>query len=424
MILPFILFLIVLVAGSLWLLNFLSTYPDVMIYWAGNEVTISTTKLVALLLVGFLIGYVILRLLKHLISLSSYIKQYRKKRRTKKARHSLVQGLISLVDGNWKVAEQQLTSNVADSEIPVLNYLGAAHVAHKQKEYEHRDQYYKKATEQAGSAKTAIAIAQAESQLYANQLEQARAGLITLLEEHPKHSHAKKLLAKSYFIQEDWKNLACLLPTMSKQNILTEEKMEDYETAALKGVFQMYATKENQQALKAEWKKLPSVTQTKPTIVHLYSQALIASGDSPSANKLITSTLNKNWDNRLMELYGIADQDNLNKAIQQAEKWLPDHQNNPLFLLSAARLYSKNQLWGKARSFYESSLNLAPNEKGYLELAELLDQTGEKENAELCYRQGLDYCIRKKGKALTLMHSGRENSLEKASIPKEDIQSV
>ena len=45
---------------------------------------------------------------------------------------------------------------------------------------------------------------------------------------------------------------------------------------------------------------------------------------------------------------------------------------------------------------------MSPNLTGYLEFAEFLEDTGEKENAELCYKMGLNYSIHKKGRPLIL----------------------
>lgn len=404
MIIPYIFFFFILVAITLWLFGFLAKYPDVMIYWQGNTATISTTDLTAYLLLSFFIFYTLLQLLRYLINLSRYVRHYKEKKRYQKAQKDLVQGLIALIDGDWKTAEQQLIHDVSYSNMPILNYLGAARVAQEKKEYELRDGYFKQAHEHAKRTKinSAITIAQADMQLHAKQLEQARAGLITLLEDYPKHNYAKQLLTKVYYRQEDWKSLNKLLQSIRQQNILNEEELTTYELAALKGIFHMYANEKSLATLQQEWQKLASSTQEKTSIVYLYSQALIMAGESKTANKLLTKTLNKKWNDQLITLYGISKHNNYEKAIKQAETWLTEHDNNPELLLSIARLYKQHSPWEKAREFYEKSLNLAPNLKAYLEFAESLQENGENDNAEKCYQQGLKYCIDKKGQALKL----------------------
>jgi len=406
MLIPYVLFFFVIVAATLWLFGFLAKYPDIMIYWSDHVATISSTDLIAYLFVGFFLFYSILRLFRHLLYANDYINRYKKKKRDQKAQTSLMQGLISLIDGNWQTAEQKLMSDISYSKIPLLNYLGAARVAQEQKEYERRDGYFKQAHEQTKRTQvnTAIAIAQADMQLHAKQLEQARAGLVTLLEDTPEHNYAKQLLVKVYYRQEDWKSLNHLLQTISQQNILSKEDLAMYEEAALEGIFHMYANEKSRQTLKQEWHKLSSSTQEKPSIVYLYSQALIMAGDSKTANELITETLGRHWDNQLITLYGISQHSNYTQAIKKAETWLIEHNNNPELLLSLARLHSKNSQNPKeqARKFYTDSLNLAPNLTAYLEFAEYLEKKGEQDNAEKCYKQGLKYCVYKKGQVLKL----------------------
>jgi hypothetical protein len=48
-----------------------------------------------------------------------------------------------------------------------------------------------------------------------------------------------------------------------------------------------------------------------------------------------------------------------------------------------------NELWGKARSYLESSLALAPDPSSYALYGRLLTQLGERERAESAFRSGL-----------------------------------
>lgn len=424
MIITYLLALLAIVAGTLWFFNYLLTHPeDFILKWGEYTYEMTAAKAIAALLITFIISYLAVRFLTHLINTGNYLRKRRQYRLQRKSSQFLVHGLVNLVEGNWEQAEATLTADIDNSPLPLLNYLAAARAADLQDSNARRDDYLKRACDNTKGARTAVAISQAEMQLSSGQLEQARAGLITLLEEHPKHTYAKRLLAKTYYRQEDWKNLSRLLQTSSKQHILKEHEIEQFEDAALKGVFQMYANEDDLHKLKAEWKKLPTILKVKPYAVLRYAKALIAAGDSQDAVKLITTTLNKHeWDDKLVEVYGSCEHKNLNHAITEAEKWLADHDNNPNLLLALARLYARNKLWGKARSLYESSLNLAPNAQAYLELAQLLEDTDDHENSQTCYRQGLIYSITGKGEPLAL--TSRKESVKKSYTIEEDIPVV
>lgn len=424
MIITYILALLAIVAGTLWFFNYLLTHPeDLVLKWGEYTYEMTTAKAIALLLVTFIALYLLVRFLTHLINSGNYLRKRKRLRLQRKSSQALIHGLVYLVEGNWEQAEEMLTADIDNSPVPLLNYLAAARAADLLDSNTRRDDYLKRACDNTKGARTAVAISQAEMQLTSGQLEQARAGLITLLEEHPKHIYAKRLLAKSYYRQEDWKNLSSLLQTTSKQQILKEGEVEQFEDAALKGVFQMYANEDDLHKLRAEWKKLPSTLKNKPYAVLRYAKALIAAGDSQDAVKLISNTLNKQeWDNKLVEVYGTCEHKNLNQAITEAEKWLANHDSNPHLLLALARLHARNKLWGKARSLYESSLNLAPNAQGYLELAQLLEDTDDLENSQTCYRQGLIYSITGKGEPLVL--KSRKEQIKEGYVIEEDIPVV
>lgn len=68
------------------------------------------------------------------------------------------------------------------------------------------------------------------------------------------------------------------------------------------------------------------------------------------------------------------------RQLQTAEHWLKQHPQDPL-LLTLGRLSVQNQLWGKARDYFESSLKLERHPETCAELARLLAQLGELERS-------------------------------------------
>ncbi len=283
-----------------------------------------------------------------------------------------------------------------------MRSLAAARSAHMQEAYDRRDDYLKTASEEGEEAQVAVAVSQAEMQFSSNQLEQSRATLIRLLEVTPKHPYALKLLAKVYYQQEDWNNLFSLLPDLDKLSLIKEKDNRKYQRTALTGIFHSLARKKDSKSLQALWKKLPNNLYENPEVLLLYCEALNESGDSEKSNKLLIDALAKKPDEKLFERYGLIEHENIGNAIKKAEKWLLDNSKSPMLLLALARLNRNFQLWGKSKSYYNASLNFSPSSAVYLELAELLEELSEHENAQLCYKQGLEYSIHKKGEILNL----------------------
>ncbi len=379
---------------------------DIVIKYQWNEnpmsVTLTSTTLLIAGLLSLIGLYVFFSLLKFFFGLRKRLKNRKIAKLTTRASQDLTNGLVQFSEGHWKQSEKILLSNVKYSETPSLNYLVAARSAHMQEAFERRDAYLKTANEQGGDVQTAVSVSQAEMQFSGGQLEQARATLVRLLETAPKHPYAIKLLARIYFKQEDWKNLFTLLPDLNKQGLIKPEDREKYEATALKGIFLTLAQNSDKQQLQALWKRLPADIKEKPQAVLLYCRALSDAGDTNTSDKLLVASLNKNWDEQLIERYGKIEHQALGTAIKTGEKWLLEHEKSPMLLLTLARLHRKYQLWGKSKSYYNSSLNFSPSAEVYLEFAELLEELGESENAQICYKQGLSYSIHKKGTILNL----------------------
>lgn len=398
------LLLLVIVIAMFWLASFILSHAEtVTITWGtwGN-LEISSTNLLIAIIASFVLFYFVIWLLKSVFGVRKNYRKFRNTRLASRASNEMTQGLVQFTEGHWCEAEELLLRNVDHAETPLLNYLAAARAAHMQESYDRRDEYLKKAGENGDGARVAVAVSQAEMQLDSNQVEQARASLVHLLELSSDHPYANKLLAKVYYRQEDWNNLFELLPELKKQGLLNEEKQKQFEVMALKGIFHSAALKEQVTELNTLWKKLPANVKTKPKAILHYCNSLITAGDEPQAEKILFNSLGKNWDDSLIERYGLIEHINLSKSIQNAEKWLADHDNSPEMLLCLARLYRKNKLWGKSCYFYESGLNMAPNAEGYLEFAELLKQLDDEENADQCFEKGLRYCVTKRGEALYL----------------------
>ncbi len=67
--------------------------------------------------------------------------------------------------------------------------------------------------------------------------------------------------------------------------------------------------------------------------------------------------------------------------MQKAEQWLTAHPTDAHLLLALGRLSLRNQLWGKAREYFERSLQEQPSPEVFAELARLLQSLKEPERS-------------------------------------------
>jgi HemY protein len=99
--------------------------------------------------------------------------------------------------------------------------------------------------------------------------------------------------------------------------------------------------------------------------------------------------LKRDWNSKLVQSYGEVRGADPAKQLKQVETWLKTYPDDAALLKAAARLCMAGELWGKARSYLESSLALAPEPAAYALYGRLLTDLGESEQALLAFRSGL-----------------------------------
>jgi len=97
-------------------------------------------------------------------------------------------------------------------------------------------------------------------------------------------------------------------------------------------------------------------------------------------------------DEELVARYGqIVGKDPL-AQIRQAEKWLVSHPHDGALLMALADLCAHEKLWGKAQSYAEASIAVAPNIDGHLALAAFKQQAGQPSEACAHMKKALEIC--------------------------------
>ena len=115
----------------------------------------------------------------------------------------------------------------------------------------------------------------------------------------------------------------------------------------------------------------------------------MALGGMQEAEKLIRNRLKKDWNDQLVSLYGkIATQD-ADRQLIIAENWLKERNNDAALFLCLGRLSLRNSLWGKAREYFERSLQFEDSGEVCAEMGRLLAHLGEHEKSSEYFQRGL-----------------------------------
>jgi HemY protein len=354
----------------------------VLINFRGYAVEMSVPAMLLVLAALYLLVRIIVRIWR----LPRRLGQAVGARQAARTGDKLTKGLIQMAEGNWAKGERLLGQGTKRNRAPLINYLMAARAAQLQGAHERRDEWLKLAYEDVPEAEAAVLLTQAELQVAHGQNERALATLRKINEVHPNQPLGVALLARVYQALGDWKALLDLLPDLPKSN-LPEDAIVDMAAdtvAATTGEPDLTSER-----LGEIWSRIPKPLQKAPQLIGLRARALNKLENGAQAERELRAALGRDWNEGLVLAYGKLTSADQVKQLKRVENWLKSHPEDAALLLTAARLCMVNELWGKARSYLESSLAIRPRADAYQLYGRLLARLGEGENAALAYRSGL-----------------------------------
>jgi HemY protein len=194
-----------------------------------------------------------------------------------------------------------------------------------------------------------------------------------------------RLLARAYRGQQDWSAVVMLLPRLKKRQVLDVGELSELVGQAYLGLL----TSADPGQLKQVWSGLPAEQRKQVVLIECYGRLLLESGDDLEAEKALTKAIKGAWDGRLVAQYGRIRGRDPARRLKQAETWLKSHPEDASLMLCLGRLSLRNDLWGKARDYFEASHRMQASAETCAELARLLFSLGEREKSAQYYREGL-----------------------------------
>lgn len=383
-----ILLLMVLIGAVLAALVAAQEPGYVLIIYQDWKIETSLTLLVGVLVVVGIILYYLIRSLTGLTHVPKKVGAWRRSRLDGRAESALNQGMLALFEGDWKRAEKLLVKRGKLSHSPLLNYLGAARAAQQLGAFDQRDEYLRKAALVDDSAKIAVGLTQARLQLDQKQYEQALACLENLRRIAPKHCYVLRLLAELYRILGEWSRLEDLFPTLKRLRIFDEQELAELQKECYCQLLIQYDQSEGYHSLHQLWRRMPKALHQDIEVVCHYTEWLLLLEEDDEAEVILRTTLSIHWDTRLLVLYGKVKGSNGQQQLNYAEAWLKNHNQEPSLYHSLGLICMRNQLWGKARDYLQSAVDMG-HKPSMVELVMVLEQLGESELIYGKLRQGL-----------------------------------
>jgi len=224
--------------------------------------------------------------------------------------------------------------------------------------------------------------------------DQALAILVAVHRAVPTSPLVLMQLKDIYLAKSDWDSLDDLLADIEKQKVV-----EGTELVLLQQKVYQYKLEQSAQNsldnLRLIWQDLPKSLRNNEVLTGVYLQNLLQFNQDTEAGALLTRFLKQSWSNKLVAMLGFVNSKQPKQQLQMMEAWLKDKPGNPVLLLTLGRLSLRNQLWGKAREYFEQALRATSN--GELsaeinaELGRLLDHLGEHEKSLACYQRAMNF---------------------------------
>jgi len=360
----------------------------VSMLWGDWVLETSVSFLIAAILVTFIVGYGLLRLMVNIWHLPLFWKRHRRIKQYSKAETAMAKGMIALEYGDWHKAEKQLIKSAKNSEAGLVHYLSAAKMAHNQKAFKRRDQYINQARDIYASEYVTIGLVEARL-LSEDSPEMALAILETLHEQQPKNPTILAEYASGLKKLGYWETLAELLPDLKKTRALDSQEYAELEQQFWAGKL---ASAADESELEIIWLSLSKKQHLTPEILAEYVEQRIGWGQEVTIANLLEKAIKKQWNDRLVYQYGRLTLGPAFERLKIAEKWRKadsNRDNNAILLLSLGRLACKSQLWVMGQNYLKQSLKIQAEVETFHALAQCYEAEGKDNQAALTYKEAI-----------------------------------
>lgn len=295
-------------------------------------------------------------------------------------RKRLTRGIKLLGQGRWQRAEK-LFAATTSADWPLPGQLAAAFAAHQQGKPDDREAYLKAAGDDAAGEQFAQWLA-----LYwrAQDGDEVAQEVEELLAHQPDNLPLRELAAQLAESEQRWDDLQ---KHMAKLTLTSDERQQALWHGLLKRAATAGTAEEQRlAALKKVWKQMPARLHDEPRLLLQYAGYLAQLGAADKALKLLSTAINKGWDERYASLLDDLPLERPTDLLAQLEGWLEIYQEEPSLALVAGRCALKASLWGKAEAFFRTAAKLGSS-VAWAELARLKQAQGDDEAVQACLQQ-------------------------------------
>jgi HemY protein len=303
----------------------------------------------------------------------------------------MTEGLKAFFEERYARAEKAAAEALEQGEEPAVSAVVAARAAHELRRFEHRDRYLAAAAAAAPGEGTLRLMTQAELLADERRDLEALQALQALQAASPRsHTGALRLELKLQQRLDNWERVLALVDQLENRHAFDAALVRELRRHAHAQNLRSRAFEKRE--LEQYWERLPAADRRDPKVAAAGARSFVEVGDCAAAHAILEQALEAQWDPELVALYGECLGGDVLKQIERAEGWLAQHADDAGLLLVLGRLCARQRLWGKAQSYLEASVSVAPSREAHVALARLAEHLGRDDEARAQYRRSLDFC--------------------------------
>ena len=353
------------------------------------EIRMPLLILILILFLAFVVFYLALNFLMKIIRAPKVLGKLKQKMDEDAAHKACMQGFTGLLEGRWDQAESRFVKKIESSQMPLMHYLGAAYAALQQGSLQRRVMYLDQALESQPKHRLSIQLTRARFHCHAGEYVEARKVLEIQQIQNPKNKTLLRLLVDVYQALEDWQAMRGILPIIKKMKVLPADQIAQREQLAWSRLLTPNESDVGVLESPLIWKSLTAKQRRNPAILSAWVKNLLQQGETKEAETLLRRALNKQYNSKLVDLYGQVHSPFIAYQIELVQKLLKTHSERPELLLAMARLYRYAEDYTASLSSYEKVIALGASDAIFSEMASVHEQMGDSETALNLYKKGL-----------------------------------
>ncbi|KEQ00154.1 putative enzyme of heme biosynthesis [Snodgrassella alvi SCGC AB-598-J21] len=358
---------------------------DVYIVVEQTLIRINLQLFIGLVLLTVVLLYIFLRIVMGFVHLPGHWHHWRINHQRHQVETALNHAGLAYFEGRYQFAEREaerVLRNKQGQHSRALALLLAAHSADQMDDSTTRDRYLDEIAKLPEKQQLSRYLLLAQSALSQHNDQQARSALEAAAKINPNLTQLVKLQLRYDWEKHDAQGVLEAVDKLSRAGALSESEQNNYQYWAYR---QLLANVKEPGELKSSLNLIP-VDERESTLSANIAEKYLQLGMYTQALKWVKKYYPRTHDASLLPAFNQANQYLSSKEQQKnmvtVDKWLQQNPQAPDLLLLMGELSYQQQLWGKAKTYLEASLQASNNNVTRLLLAKVLEQSGQSEAAE------------------------------------------